>query len=469
MKKNSLNREIWKYFLLFSILILGFLWTFQVLFLNKYYKYIKIKDIKKVASIISKEQQNTDFDTIVNKASFDRSVCVEVIDQSYSSIYTSSFLGKGCFTGKENQATYKYRFINSGLREATYELINKEFDNETLVLAVRLNNNKYAFINTSIDPIDSTVDILRGQLIIITFIVLILSFVIAYFISNYISRPIIKINKAAKRLANGEFDVSFCSNTNIREINELAETLNYTKNELSKTEELRRDLLANVSHDLKTPLTMIKAYAEMSRDLHAKKPKKREENMNIIISEVDRLTLLVNDILALSKMQSNIEVLKYEEFDLIVMIEDIIKKYQILQETENYYFEFIHPMKEIIVRADREKIAQVIYNLVNNAINYTGDDKRVTVRVDTTKDILVEIIDTGKGIKKDDLPYIWDKYYKSAKKHKRNVIGTGIGLSIVKSILIKHKFNYGVKSKRKKGTIFYFVIPKIEKKDDFKN
>ena len=223
---------------------------------------MKIKDIKSVAATIKNNQSNSNFERIINNASFDKSVCVQVVDSADNQLYTSSFFGKGCFNGKEDQVNYKIDFIKSGLDSTTYELVNPKFDNETLVYALKLENNKYAFVNTSLEPIDSTVGILTSQLIIVTIIVLLLAFVLAYFISNYISQPIVKINKAAKRLANGEFDTNFESDSEILEINELSNTLNYTREELSKTEELRRDLMANVSHDLKTPLTMIKAYAD---------------------------------------------------------------------------------------------------------------------------------------------------------------------------------------------------------------
>lgn len=461
MKRNSLNREIWKYFFLFSIVILGFLWTFQVLFLNQFYKHIKINDIQSVAKTIEKNKNSDRLETIINNAAFDRSVCIEVVDGNLSTVYSSSFVGKGCFTGKEERIRYKYDFILSNEEQTTYQLINPQFDNQTLVYALKLAEGQYAFINTSLEPIDSTVGILTSQLIIVTIIVLILSFVIAYFISKYISDPIVKINRAAKKLATGELNVVFNSGTNISELEELEHTLNYTRDELSKTEELRRDLMANVSHDLKTPLTMIKAYAEMSRDLHVNNKKKREENMNIVIDEVDRLTLLVNDILTLSSVQSEIEQLHRESFDFIQMIESILKRYQIFQETENYHFIFQHTENELFIEADKIKMEQVVYNLVNNAINYTGKDNLVTIDVQSsTEGILVEIKDTGKGIKEEELPYIWDRYYKNKMKHKRNLIGTGLGLSIVKNILQLHQFQYGVHSIKNQGSTFYFIIPK---------
>ena len=158
-------------------------------------------------------------------------------------------------------------------------------------------------------------------------------------------------------------------------------------------------------------------------------------------------------------MQSNIENLNIEEFDLISLSEEILKKYNLYQETENYKFIFNHNEEKIKIAADKKKIQQVIYNLLNNAINYTGEDNTVTLNINKNKDkILVEIIDTGKGIKEEDIPYIWDKYYKNKKKHKRNLIGTGLGLSIVKNILEMHNYKYGVKTKQNEGTNFYFEI-----------
>lgn len=459
MKTNSLNVHIWKYFLLFSFIILSFLWVFQGLFLDSYYKYGKINDIKKVADVVKVYQNSRNFSAVVNAASLDRSVCVEVIDRYYGTLYTSSFLGKGCFTGKEKNTKYKYDFISSQLDHRTYELINPEFNNETLVYAVKLNGGRYAFINTSVEPIDSTISLLRGQLVVITIIVLLLSFVLSYFISNLISSPIVKINKSAKRLAKGEFDVEFDIDSKISELNELSRTLNYTKDELSKTEELRRDLMANVSHDLKTPLTMIKAYAEMGRDLHKDNKKKREKDMDTIIEEVDRLTILVNDILDLSKMQSNIDNTELIEFNIVDLINDIINRYSVYSELEDYKFIFNHEQESIMINADYKKMEQVIYNLVNNAINYTGEDNTVIINIKNDDVIRIEIIDSGKGIKEEDIPYIWDRYYKNSKKHKRNLIGTGLGLSIVKNILELHNYKYGVLS-NEEGTTFYFEIKK---------
>ena len=266
-----------------------------------------------------------------------------------------------------------------------------------------------------------------------------------------------KSYEKARKLANGNYDPEFDNNSNIYEIDELANTLNYAKQELAQTDELRRDLLANVSHDLKTPLTMIKGYAEMIRDLNSENIEKRNDNLNVIIEESERLNILVEDLLTLSKIQANKDSIIKEKFDLIELINNIVKRYTIYKDTEGYIFEINSP-KEIIINADKKKIEQVIYNLINNAINYTGSDNKIIINVILDDKVRVEIKDTGHGISKDDLPHIWEKYYHSKKKHKRNVIGTGIGLSIVKTILESHGFKYGVESKRNKGTTFYFEM-----------
>lgn len=458
MKMNSLNLEIWKYFLIFSILILSILWSFQVIFFDKYYEYSKIQDAKHVANVI-KNNSDENLQEIINKSSLEKEVCIEISDDGALPLYSSTYRGKGCLIGNINSLIYKSDFINSNKSHKTYKVTNPNYKNETFVYAIKLSNNNYAFINTSIEAVDGTASILTKQLIFITFIVLILSFIISFYISKHISKPIIDINEKAKLISKNKV-IDFNTKTKINELNELSKTLESANIELNKTDELRRDLMANVSHDLKTPLTMIKAYAEMSVDLHSNNKEKQQEDMKTIIDETDRLSNLVTDILALSKMQSNMDELNYEEFDLIQLINNILTRYKYLEELENYHFNYIYKNKKLLVKADKSKLEQVIYNLVNNAINYTGENNTVTIKITNKESIKVEIMDTGKGIKEEDIPYIWDKYYKNKKKHKRNLVGTGLGLSIVKQILEAHNYEYGINSTIDKGTTFYFYIRK---------
>lgn len=418
-------------------------------------------EMSHIADRIVSSYNSEDAVSVLDQISYERGVCVEIVTTDETS-YSSNGIDRGCTLNEKNNietVLYKRKFIRSGEKRAQYIYTNPIFHNKTILYGVKLESDAYAFIMASLEPLGATTSILASQLVYVTIGVLLLSFVIAYFISKNISKPIVQMSRSAKRMGNGILNVHFDTNSSIEEINELAVTLNKMNAELVKTDELRRDLMANVSHDLKTPLTMIKAYAEMVRDLDQQK-EKRDTHLNVIIEEADRLNVLVNDILNLSKLQSNIEELNMEEFDLTECINTILNRYDILREKEGYQFIF-KQTKPLMIQADRAKMEQVIYNLINNAINYTGKDNKVTIKVKESKDsIRVQIIDTGKGIKEEDLDVIWDRYYKSSKKHKRNAFGTGLGLSIVKNVLEHHHFNYGVTSKINKGTTFFFDVPK---------
>lgn len=458
-KKNSLVTEVWSMLTIFSIILIAFIWIFQIVFLDNYYKYSKTKEIKKAAYELKKDYSTNklkNLETIAMK----HGICIEIYGNNK---YKATYFNHGCLEFGNKKSDIKSDFIKSGLSSKQYNLINYEFKNETLVYAIKLNNKNYAFLNASLVSLDRTIPILQNQLLIITVVVLALAFIIGYFFSKKISKPISKISKDAKKLSEGNYNITFSSDENIYEINELVDTLNHTTKELSETEELKRDLMANVSHDLKTPLTMIKAYAEMVRDLTYNNKEKRESNLNTIINETDRLNLLVNDILDLSALQSSNGNLTYESFDLIDIIKQILSRFDILSQKEDYKF-ILNAPDLAKVYADKKRIYQVIYNLINNAINYTGPDKKVTINViNNPNEYKIEICDTGKGIPKEEIKIIWDKYYHNKKKHKRNEYGSGIGLSIVKNILQNHNFKYGVNSSNK-GSIFYFEIPKtIEK------
>ncbi len=461
MKKNkSLILKIFLYLSIFALIILILIWIFQIFLLNKFYEYYKTRELTNTINLIKNNYNTDEFFNTLEKVAYRTDLCIEITSGN-ETIYSDIQNNKGCINFNQNSKVLKRKvdFINSQKDYFKLRIINPTFNNMTLLYGIKLNNTDYIFVNTSIEPLDGTVNILKNQLISVTIIILILTIIIAYFLSKSLSKPILKLKKSAKALSNGNYDVDFNVESDIDEIKELGTSLEYAKDVLKKTDELRRDLLSNVSHDLKTPLTMIKAYAEMERDFPSTK-EKRENNMSIVIEEVDRLNLLVNDILELSKLESNIQKLNLEEFDLTKLINNIVNHFKIFSYTKNY--EFIFDFKEeLIIKADKQKLEQVIYNLIGNAINYTGSDNKVYINlVLDKKNIRVEIKDTGKGIKEDELDKVWDKYYKSEKKHKRNTIGTGIGLSIVKNIFILHNFKYGIISKVNKGSTFWFEIPR---------
>lgn len=466
MKTKSLKWSVFRYLIGFSAFILLFIWLFQILFLKYYYELYKTNELEQTIDNINLKFKLDDsnlYETLEQYA-YDRGICSEVTQNGIVT-YTTNPLNRGCLniynqTNKIKVQQEKTDFLNSDKNKFRLRIINEKITNKTLVYGIKLDEKTAIFINTSIEPIDSTVTILKKQFSIITFIVIILAIIVAYFISNKLTGPIHKLTKNSKELSKGNFNISFDTKTDIEELQILSSSLDYTKNVLKQNDELRRDLMANVSHDLKTPLTMIKAYAEMVKDISYKDDEKRDKDLNVIIDEVDRLNILVNDILNLSKLESKIDDLVTEEFDLANLINTIVERFKIYSFTEEFTFIKNIPNK-VFVKADKQKIEQVIYNLIGNAINYSGENKKVYINVYYKKDkIRVSITDIGNGINKKDIKNIWDKYYKTEKKHRRNTIGTGLGLSIVKNILELHKYKYGVITKKNKGTTFYFYIKK---------
>ena len=431
-RKTSIQAKTLIYLLVFNIVIILLLWICQAWIFDFYYEREQISNMDSIVSSIQNADTNS-LDSMLQDISYQNEVCIVVTDD-FGNFTGYNLNMEGCALKNENTKVQELmlNFVNSDEEFKAYQFSNLE------------------------DISDVTL-IIKQQLMYVCFLGIFIAVIISIFLSTKLTDPITEITKKAKKLGNGDCKVEF-KESGIKEIDELAETLSQAQKEMAKTDELRRDLMANVSHDLKTPLTMIKAYAEMIRDISYKDHDKMNEHLGIIVDETDRLTVLVNDILDLSKMQSNADTLKLEKFNLAEEINSIVKRYQIIKETEKYTINVEMP-DEIWIKADKKKLNQVIYNLVNNAINYTGDDKTVTIRVTKHKKYyLVEIIDTGKGIKSEEIPYIWDKYYKNDKKHQRNVVSTGLGLSIVKQILELHNYEYGVKSVLKKGSTFYFKI-----------
>ena len=242
-----------------------------------------------------------------------------------------------------------------------------------------------------------------------------------------------------------------------REIEELSQTLADAAAEIRQVDTLRKELVANVSHDLRTPLTLIAGYSEAMRDLPGENT---PENLQIIIDETTRLSELVTDLLDLSKLEAGMETLQYEDIELVEFTENILKRYDKMTAQSGYNIVLEKNVDRVSVLADSKKIGQVIYNLINNAIHYCGADKTVIVRLaDDNGFLRFEVKDNGDGIPADKLKDIWDRYYRLDSSHQSQKVGTGLGLSIVKKILRLHNAKFGVESREGEGSCFWFALP----------
>lgn len=311
-------------------------------------------------------------------------------------------------------------------------------------------------VSARLTPVNATVQMIRQELIFVSIIMIILALVLAMVISRFISKPLSQMNESAKELAKGNYDVEFHDQSSL-EISELGSTLNYTARQLKKTEQLQHELIANVSHDLRTPLTMIQAYAEMMRDIPGENT---PENVQIIIDEAGHLTGMVNDLLDISKLQAGVTQLNKTHFNLTANLEEAVQRIGRMASANEFTIELIcdHD-KEVFVDADEFKIYQVVYNLINNALNYSGDSRHVTVRQECIGDtVKVSVQDFGLGIAKENLPLVWERYYKIDKEHRRSFNGSGLGLAIVRKILELHNARYGVDSTLGQGSTFWFCL-----------
>lgn len=462
--RMPLKFKIWMFFILFTIAVFVLLWTFQILFLEKFYEGMKVRDAAAAANKISSsygEMEKAEFRELISDVAMDNDLCIEVLDKYGRSLYSEDVLGDCLIHGRENTTfTYITDIMKSDDKEIRYRIQNPRTHYNMLLYGCVLGDpdkpDGFLLLNSALVPVGSTVSIIKRQLMIITAFLIVIAFIISLFLSRRIARPIARITHSAEQLAKGDFNTKFDGRGYLESLM-LADTLTYAEKELSRVDTMQRDLIANVSHDLRTPLTMLKAYAEMIRDLSGDNPVKRNEHLEIIINETDRLALLVNDILDLSKLESGRQKLNPTEFGIRSKLTEIIDRFKGISEKRGYEIHFT-PDEEKTVCCDVVKIEQVIYNLINNAINYTGEDKQVYVRQINQEDgVLIEVEDTGDGIEEEKIKLIFDKYYRS-ENHKREVVGTGLGLSIVKAVLKLHNYDYGVHSTLGKGSVFWFRI-----------
>ena len=470
-KHVSIKWRIFGSFAAFTALILILLWVFQVVFLDDFYKSIKIREIKTSAQSIVNNINSEDITATIQNISQNTQMSIIVSTESGSTMYEENALPNSLiqrlsaaglaevYTITEAKGgTYFERLPRSELQAAQQPGRAQHpggGELESMIYAQTVTKTDgtklLILLNSTISPVDATVNTLRVQLLYITGIMLFLALLLALFLSKHISKPIVNINASAKAFGTGNYNVTF-DETGYKEVSELGHTLNYAAKELAKTETLRRDLIANVSHDLRTPLPMITGYSEVMRDLPGENT---PENVQIVIDEATRLTTLVNDMLDISKLQSGTQPFNRTDFNLTESIRTILQRYSKLTD---YNITFSAD-QDVMVNADELKISQVVYNLVNNAITYTGSDKVVSIhQLVSGGKVRVEVHDTGEGIAQDKLNDIWDRYYKVDKAHKRAQIGTGLGLSIVKTILDMHGGAYGVQSREGSGSVFWFEL-----------
>lgn len=437
----------WKIFVFllgFCVLLLSILWLFQTVFLSDMYKLVRRAEMAKAVALVGKNINSPDLQDIISGLEKTKEIIIRPTQE-----FVPPALPARPVSPAASALAARSAGPVPGRRERMPETLTEVHEFE-LSDGSRISLTFYAMIT----PVGSTVSTLQIQLYIITGIMIILAILLAVIISKHISNPIVKINQSAKALATGNYETEF-HGTGYLEIRELSDTLNTAARELSKVERLRRELIANISHDLRTPLAFIYSYAEMMHDFP---DEVTPEQCRIIMEEAERLTSLVNDMLDISLIEAGESKLNRAHYNLTESLRGTVSRMNELIKHEGYRIDFGYS-EDVNVYADEVKITQVFYNLLLNAITHCGEDKAVFVRQRVNGSaVRVEVIDHGEGISQSDLPYIWERYYKVDKKHKRPIMGTGLGLSIVKQVIDMHGGRYGAESEEGKGSKFWFEI-----------
>ena len=472
------TRVSWTFFL-FIVLMVALLWLMQIQLLDQFYRYEKRRTLQNVSANIAGNIDNTSLNTLIERVAEDNGLCVLVVDGSMQTVYSAD-TAFSCIIHHLNHRDLRrmvqkletdgqnfvffpmQRTRSSGFDRQRFAfpapLPMSDDGAEYLVSIQRAiledGSEYYVLLNTLVTPVTSTVQTIRSELWVLTTALLLIGFLLSSILSRRISRPIIQTTEAARALSQGEFTPIRDANA-YREIAQLNRQLAQAARDLRKVEETQRELIANISHDLRTPLTLIEGYVEAMRDIPGENT---PENLQVILDETHRLTTLVNAVLDYSRSQNAAPEGNSCRFSLTESIREILTRYVKLTEQDGYVIRF-RQQGEVFVRADPLKISQVAYNLINNALTYTGDDKTVTITQTIQNGrVRLSVTDTGEGIEPEELPYIWNRYYRGKKPHKRAAVGTGLGLNIARSILDGYGMDYGAESTVGTGSTFWFEM-----------
>lgn len=480
-RPTGVRNKIYGYLILFVLFTVALLWIFQTVFLDRFYTVITKARLADAAVALADTEDREKAHEIAEKISLDNDACIRIFKikgtQATTRLTVDSELG--CVIHRLSQRQLNELYATAAeegegiwtrfqLREGDFRFaweMDDGTDYDGTVIDERLvysliagdadGEHVFVLLDVSLEPIDSTVNILRVQLLVLTLILLLVSALLAYVIAKHISEPIVHLNDAARLLPKGTYPEDYREN-GYREVAELSETLGEAAGEIGKVDRLQRELIANISHDLRTPLTMIIGYAEVMRDIEGENT---PENIQVIINEATRLSSMVGDLVEISRYQGGAESMSPETFSLSDEAHALLEEYRALLTADGYTLTD-EITDGILVTADRKRILQVLRNLLDNAVNYSGKSQSITLRIQQCEETArVEVTDRGEGIPEEELENIWQRYYRATGNHERSVVGSGLGLSIVRENLELHGARYGVDSKLGEGSTFWFELP----------
>ncbi|MCM0650697.1 HAMP domain-containing histidine kinase [Clostridium swellfunianum] len=430
---DKITIKLAKYFLTIITIIIVICFAASSVFLSRFYLNSQYDNLENSAREIYKALSNKEPIAETN-------ISAILINGDNITSLTHGKMGMMPFLRSVENISFKTKGIFTNAMDAEFLYYNLQTDLGNIVV---FQNNNYSS------------EYLRVVYITLFFIfisALLLSIPLISFIGKKFTKPVLQIEKAASSISKGDFDV----NLNIKtkdEIETLSNSINQMALDLKKKYQLQRDFIANVSHDFKTPLSVIRSYSEAIKDELVDESETKKYS-NEIIKEVDRLNSMVMDLLQLSKLQDGAYILNRQYVNLSELVNVCTNQFRIISAQKNITTLVNVPSIEIY--ADLKYLQRVLYNFLDNAIKFSMQNGKVEVFTSYDgENIKLSVKDYGEGIKPHELDEIWNKYYKNSQSG-----GMGLGLPICREILKMHGFHYGVTSSFENGTEFYFIIPK---------
>ncbi len=472
---RSLKSKLTVAFIIVCFTVIILIWAMLSLsFSSTYYASTQIElanTLEKTVDSLNDSEHSFEDETIDEIATYmSQGFCIEVADSDGVGVLLLEGIGDACqlHGAKDDDPFSDQRRLNTDIsKEIRGIVLSDEAYNDDLVddygntqlLRGKLTDENYTVIvSTNLARTDSIISIVSNQISMATFFAIILAFIMSSAIATNFTKPIAVLSKATKEIAKGNYRVKLkIQEGKEDEIVQLAKEFNTMVEEIESTQEMQKELIANISHDLRTPLTIIKGYAESIKDITGDNKDMRENQLATIIDETDRLSLMVGSVLEYAKLNQKTYKLNIVQYDIVEMITDIVDIYSYRAKTEGKDISY-EGVESAFIFADAGLIERVLHNFISNALLHTKDGENIVTSV-TVLDggkIKISVRDFGQGIEKEDIKHIFDRYYRSRKDTGKQ--GTGLGLTIVKSILENHGFEYGVTSEVGKGSEFYFIV-----------
>lgn len=466
--RNSISAQITGIMFISIALIIVVVWLMNSIFLDDYYMEYKISSIEdafvafdKASSegILYSEAYSEKIDELSDK----ESLAVMVISSDGTVIMQterkSAPMMEQLFGLMLGGAASNSEIIKSNDKYSIQRITEERTDNEFLTLWGTLDDGNLMLIRSTLQSVNDAVRMSNRLLIFIGIGALVLGICFSALAARHITRPVYEMTELSGRMIELDFDAKYTPRRSMNELdllgirmNELSDTLEKTIGELKQAntqllkdidlrdenERMRREFISNVSHELKTPLALIKGYAEGLKDGMAEDPEDRDYYLTVIVDETDKMTRIVNQLLSLTRLEYGGQQISLERFDLMKIIEGCLSAHRIMIE-ENRITVTVDkkelPDGAVYVWSDASMTEQVIDNYLSNAIHYASNEKRIEIRIKPKGSrIRMSVFNTGDPIDEAALPHLWEKFYKVNEARTREYGGTGIGLSVVKAI-----------------------------------